>query len=507
MFASSFACAPASVRAPTRRSHKAHKMMTMATSSSSSSSSSRAQDAQDAANAPSSVGFNRRQALTAIGAAASTFVRAPAAFASSAVEATQASYFAATSKAAAPERWYPYWWALPLAPYGSKTTAVAEAVPGEVWTFDQLQGLLDVLVNVRMTVARLEGGGLWVHNPVAPTPELVKEMRALEAKYGKVKHIVVGSAAIEHKIYSGPFSKAFPNADVWLPPKNWTFPVDVPLESYVPFYPEGSPKTLPETSLNGEPNVPWANEIEHAVLQVGGSSLRNFKDPWFVDTAFYLKRTKTVVLTDVMEKVSQQAPPVCQINPQPLLVRAMDEPDKVPANTSQARSDGWGKTVLFGLLFNPAAVEFKFSGNLGKDLLDGFVWDPSWREDFDALVARPMFVPPILAILAFPRRRDEVKRWSNIVTSWDFESIIPSHLDGPFAATPEQFTAAIDFALMSTPYEQFGRNAQPLLDVDALSVDLKSLEVPKPLSPELVTTPAPPVIDIPADVVVSSGSE
>jgi hypothetical protein len=507
MFASSFACSLALVRAQTRRSHKAHKMMTMATSSSSSSSSSRAQDAQDAANAPSSVGFNRRQALTAIGAAASTFVRAPAAFASSAVEATQASYFAATSKAAAPERWYPYWWALPLAPYGSKTTAVAEAVPGEVWTFDQLQGLLDVLVNVRMTVARLEGGGLWVHNPVAPTPELVKEMRALEAKYGKVKHIVVGSAAIEHKIYSGPFSKAFPNADVWLPPKNWTFPVDVPLESYVPFYPEGSPKTLPETSLNGEPNVPWANEIEHAVLQVGGSSLRNFKDPWFVDTAFYLKRTKTVVLTDVMEKVSQQAPPVCQINPQPLLVRAMDEPDKVPANTSQARSDGWGKTVLFGLLFNPAAVEFKFSGNLGKDLLDGFVWDPSWREDFDALVARPMFVPPILAVLAFPRRRDEVKRWSNIVTSWDFESIIPSHLDGPFAATPEQFTAAIDFALMSTPYEQFGRNAQPLLDVDALSVDLKSLEVPKPLSPELVTKPAPPAIDIPADVIVSSGSE
>ena len=78
---------------------------------------------------------------------------------------------------------------------------------------------------------------------------MVKE---LEKRYGAVKHIVVGSAAIEHKIYSGPFSKAFPNADVWLPPKNWTFPVDVPLETYVPFYPQGSPKTLPMQSIGGE---------------------------------------------------------------------------------------------------------------------------------------------------------------------------------------------------------------------------------------------------------------
>ena len=452
---------------------------------------------------------SRREALlravSATVMATTTTTADAARAAAGAARRLQETYFAATSKAIAPERWYPYWWALPLAPYGSKATALAEAVPGEVWTFDQLQGLLDVLVNVRMTVARLEGGGLWVHNPVAPTKELVGMVKELEKRYGAVKHIVVGSAAIEHKIYSGPFSKAFPNADVWLPPKNWTFPVDVPLETYVPFYPQGSPKTLPMQSIGGEQNVPWANEIEHAVLQVGGSSLRGFKDPWFVDTAFYLKRTKTVVLTDVMEKVSQQAPPVCQINPQPLLVRAMDEPDKVPANTSQARSDGWGKTVLFGLLFNPNAVEFEFSGDIANDLLDGFKWDPSWRADFDALVAKPMFVPPILAVLAFPRRRDEVKRWSNIVTSWDFTSIIPSHLDGPFNATPDEFTAAMDFALTATPYEQFGANAQSLIDVDKLSVDLKSLEVPKPLSPELITPPKPAQEAV--EIVLDAASE
>jgi len=79
---------------------------------------------------------------------------------------------------------------------------------------------------------------LWVHNPVAPTQELMDMMAPLVDKYGPVKHIVVGSAAIEHKIYSGPFSKKFPAADVWLPPKNWSFPLDLPLKAYVPFYPK-----------------------------------------------------------------------------------------------------------------------------------------------------------------------------------------------------------------------------------------------------------------------------
>ena len=34
----------------------------------------------------------------------------------------QEAFWAKATKAAHPERWYPYWWALPLAPYGSKAT-------------------------------------------------------------------------------------------------------------------------------------------------------------------------------------------------------------------------------------------------------------------------------------------------------------------------------------------------------------------------------------------------
>ena len=226
----------------------------------------------------------------------------------------QENFWAKATREAHPERWYPYWWALPLAPYGSKATAMNEVVPGQVWTFDQLQGLLDVLVNVRMTVVALANGGLWVHNPVAPTQELMDMLAPIVAKHGPVKHIVVGSAAIEHKIYSGPFSKKFPAADVWVPQKNWTFPVDVPIDAYVPYYPRGSPKYLPLDSSSGIGAVPWADEIEHYTLEVGGSSLRNFKDPWFVDTAFYHKRSKTMLVTDVVLHVSQDPVPVAVID-------------------------------------------------------------------------------------------------------------------------------------------------------------------------------------------------
>lgn len=408
----------------------------------------------------------------------------------------QNTYLAATSKAAHPERWYPYWWALPLAPYGSKTTTSQEVVPDQVWCFDQLQGLLDVLVNVRMTVIALDGGGLWVHNPIAPTDELMAMLAPIVDAHGPVKHIVVGSAAIEHKIYSGPFSKKFPSADVWLPPKNWSFPVDLPLETYVPYYPKGSPRTLPEDTASGVGAVPWGDQIEHSVLQVGGSSLRGFKDPWFVDTAFYHKRSKTLLITDVVLKVSADPVPVATVNPEPLLVRGMEAPGQMLPNTREARAMGWGKTVLFGLLFQPTSVSVDVGPlTLGRDLLDGFTWDPSWRTAYDALCAKPLFVPPVLQVLAFPRRRDEVKRWAEGVARWDFERVIPAHLDGPVAAGPKEFAEAVETALTTDGYSQFGSDVGALVAVETLSRSIRSLEEPRPLSDTShikYFTPSPP---------------
>jgi hypothetical protein len=97
--------------------------------------------------------------------------------------------------------------------------------------------------------------------------------------------------------------------------------------------------------------------------------------------------------------------------------------------------------------------------------------------------------------LAFPRRRDEVKRWAECVAAWDFERIIPGHLDGPIYATPKQFAAAIDVALSKSSREVFGEDIDTLEQIDKISRDLKSLEEPRPLSdpsPVRYYTPPPP---------------
>ncbi|CAL6321358.1 unnamed protein product [Bathycoccus prasinos] len=404
--------------------------------------------------------------------------------------------------------YYTYWWALPLAPYKTKTTFITNPTFNEerviidaegnrtvlkenvlaekVWTFDQLQGLLDVYVNVRMTVVKLKNGGLWVHNPVAPTMEVIDAVKKLEEKHGKVKHIVVGSVAIEHKIYSGPFAQYFPDADVWLPKDDWTFPVNVKLADFVPIFPN-KPKYLPlsskERSEETNDFVPWKDEIEHETLKVGGSSLRNFKDPWFVDTAFYVKETKSLVLTDVLEKVSNKPVPVATIDPEPLYVRAMDKQGESKPMTSETRSEGWGKTVLFGLLFNPDSVDVKISlPNAADDLLDAFTWDASWKPAFENLTKRKHgFVPPVLALLAFPRRKKEVREWTKKVcedNSWAFTHVVPAHLDGPFECSPTEFQSAIEYSLVTSPKENFGKDAFTLMEVSRLSEEIGSLEKP-----------------------------
>lgn len=53
-----------------------------------------------------------------------------------------------------------------------------------MWSFEQPHGAINIVVNIRMTVIRLEGGGLWVHAPIAPTEECVALVRELVARWG-----------------------------------------------------------------------------------------------------------------------------------------------------------------------------------------------------------------------------------------------------------------------------------------------------------------------------------
>ena len=59
------------------------------------------------------------------------------------------------------------------------------------------QGVLDVIVNIRMTVVQLKSGGLFVYAPIAPTVECLRLLRELDAP---VQYIVLPTSAVEHKV-------------------------------------------------------------------------------------------------------------------------------------------------------------------------------------------------------------------------------------------------------------------------------------------------------------------
>ena len=107
------------------------------------------------------------------------------------------------------------WPALPLAPYGKRKTIMREAVAGRVWTFEQLLGVFYVHVPIRMTVVRMDSGGLFVYAPVAPTKECLALLKPLIEAHGPIRYIVLPSVAPEHKVLAGPFAREFPKATLY----------------------------------------------------------------------------------------------------------------------------------------------------------------------------------------------------------------------------------------------------------------------------------------------------
>ena len=135
----------------------------------------------------------------------------------------------ATEGISSEDQSWPWWPLLPLYPYGRRATHFEELIPGEVWSLEQLQGVYYVAVPIRLTVVKVPGG-LMLVNPLPPTGELRALIRTLEAEHGPVRSIVLPTASgLEHKLPLAPMARAFPEADLWVCPGQWSFPVNLPL--------------------------------------------------------------------------------------------------------------------------------------------------------------------------------------------------------------------------------------------------------------------------------------
>ena len=244
---------------------------------------------------------------------------------------------------------YGLWGILPVATYKRKKTVRETIIPGKLWTFDQKLGILNVQVPLRMTVIKLEGGGLFVYDPVAATPECVGYVRELEKEHGPVKHIVLGSVAIEHKAYAGVFAQKFPDAQVWVQPGQYSFPSNLP----TPWlgFPSSRTKSIPKNKENAPAD--W-KEFEFRTL---GPLIS--KDGAFGETVFFHKPTATLLVTDTVLEVTDEVPKIFDEDPRPLLFHARDTVTDVVQDTKEVRAKGWRRIALFGLFFTPGAINIK----------------------------------------------------------------------------------------------------------------------------------------------------
>ena len=342
-----------------------------------------------------------------------------------------------------------FWPVVPIYPYGQRRTIRKEVIKDTIWTFDQLQGIFYVVVPIRMTVIKLEKGGLLVYAPVAPTGECTRLLNELVTEHGDIKYIILPTiSGIEHKVFVGPFARRFPNAQIFVAPGQWSFPLNLPL-SWLGL-PDKRTRILPENSQE----APFAEDFDYAIL--GPIDLGLGK---FAEVAFFHKRSHTLLVTDTIVSVPAEPPAIVQLDPYPLLYHAKDQAFDMVLDTPANRLKGWQRVTLFALYFSPSTLKVPTWSQIWRDAQKAperskkayfgffpFQWRENWQDSFDILRGNGrIFVAPILQRLILNRAPQETINWADHVAKWDFQWLIPCHFDAPIKAEPQQFRQAFGF--------------------------------------------------------------
>ncbi|MCT0219839.1 DUF4336 domain-containing protein [Synechococcus sp. CS-1329] len=335
---------------------------------------------------------------------------------------------------------WPWWPLLPLYPYGRRRTLVRTLIPEQVWSFEQLQGIFYVAVPIRMTVLRLRQG-LLLHAPVPPTEELLGELRALERRYGAVRTIVLPtSSGLEHKLPVPAMARAFPGAEVWVSPQQWSFPLALPL-SWLGF-PRSRTRVLLADGLPHADELSW-HPLGPLDLGIGT----------FMELACLHKASGTLLVTDALVAIPPAPPPLFEGDPTPLLFHGRDRGDQPLIDTPEQRRRGWWRMVLFASYLQPQSVQVpSFSEVLSQAWQPGlrqprayfglypFRWSPGWEAEFRALLGprgeARLQVAPVLERLVFPRCREALLTWlEKLGELGQLRWIVPAHYDAPVACS------------------------------------------------------------------------
>lgn len=345
------------------------------------------------------------------------------------------------------QRWA--WWPLlPLYPYGRRRTLVRELIPGELWSFEQLQGVFYVAVPIRMTVVRLRHG-LMLYAPVAPTAEVLEILRDLEQRHGPVRTIVLpSSSGLEHKLPVPAMARAFPQAEVWVTPAQWSFPLSLPL----PWL--GFPAR--RTRVLFEQGLPHGDELHWQALgplDLGVGS--------FMEAACLHRASGSLLVCDGLVAIGDQPPELFQADPRPLLFHARERGDEPLVDSVELRQRGWRRLVLFASFLRPERLQVPGWGEVltqalrpglrSADVYFGlypFRWREGWEQEFRRLVPEgpPLIqVAPVLERLVLPRNRAALLDWlRQLAVQPELRWLVPAHYEAPLPCDRQRLSQLVD---------------------------------------------------------------
>ena len=328
------------------------------------------------------------------------------------------------------------WWPLfPLYPYGNKETVSKEIFPNQIWCFEQIQGLYYVAVTIRMTVIKVNDGLILI-NPLPPTEELLYELNKLIPIHGQVKTIVLPTASgLEHKIGLPALARTFNDAEIWVCPGQWSFPINLPL-SFIGI-PSNRTKILFKDGLPFEDIFEWSS-IGPINLGLGR----------FQEVSCFHKPTGTLQVTDSIIGIEDNPPAIFDYDPTPLLFHSRERGDEPLIDSLAARKKGWARLVLFSSFLKPAKLNippifdilrYSFKKGLRNRKshfgIYPFLWDEDWESSLSEILGSncpKIQIAPVLKRLIFPRAKRKLYEWLNLIKNYkDLKYLISAHYSSP----------------------------------------------------------------------------
>lgn len=220
-----------------------------------------------------------------------------------------------------------------------------QPVAPEIWSASRPLRFLGVEVGTRMTVVKLDGGGLFVHSPIALTPELREEVDAL----GTVAAIVAPN--LYHHLFAGEWAKAYPKASL----------------SCCPGLPKKRPDIAWSRELGDEPESEWKATFDQVCFRA--LAIQN-------EIVFFHRKTKTMISSDVVFDLASHPSAMTRAaswvfgnrTPGPTILERLLIRDRAAAHEQIGRMVAWGADRI--VIAHGSSVEANGSAVLEK----GYAW-------------------------------------------------------------------------------------------------------------------------------------